>query len=56
VVGFNPALDSTRPYLLHEDQKAARLQITSQQSSKIVYEPDDADDIDEEDPDDDLDI
>ena len=43
------------PYMLDQEQKAAHLDASSG-SGKIIYHHDDADDFDEEDPDDDLDI
>ncbi len=43
------------PYMLDQEQKAVHLDRTVG-SGKIIYEPDDADDFDEEDPDEDLDI
>lgn len=43
------------PYMLDEECKAAQLNRTSG-GGRILYERDDGDDFDEEDPDDDLDI
>ena len=43
------------PYMLDHNQKAAQLDGPST-GGQIIYRPDDADDFDEEDPDDDLDI
>ena len=43
------------PYMLDEEHKATQLDRTTG-GGRIVYERDDADDFDEEDPDDDLDI
>jgi len=43
------------PYVLDEERKASQLDKASG-VGRIIYEPDDADDFDEEDPDDDLDI
>ncbi|XP_048372836.1 elongator complex protein 5 [Sphaerodactylus townsendi] len=43
------------PYQFSEEKKSSLLQ-TSTSEGKIYYEPDAADDIDEEDPDDDLDV
>ncbi|XP_065061261.1 elongator complex protein 5-like isoform X2 [Rhopilema esculentum] len=42
------------PYMFDTEQKAARLNKPG--SGKIIYQPDEGDDFDEEDPDDDLDI
>eukprot|EP00794_Sanderia_malayensis_P015199 gene15199-16768_t len=44
------------PYMLNEVQKAVHLDGSTAGHGKIIYEPDDADDFDDEDPDDDLDI
>ena len=44
------------PYTYTDSEKAAQLSGVADQGGKIFYEPDDTDDIDEEDPDDDLDI
>ena len=43
------------PYTLDNEQKAVQLDPSSG-SGQIIYHPDDADDFDEEDPDEDLDI
>ena len=42
------------PYLLDDKTKQTQLELGKR--SQIFYEPDEADDIDEEDPDDDLNI
>ncbi len=43
------------PYMLDQGQKAVHFERSSG-SGQIIYQPDDADDFDEEDPDEDLDI
>ena len=43
------------PYTFHE-QSSSKAPIMAGGEAKIFYQPDDADDFDEDDPDDDLDI
>ncbi|KAL9971346.1 hypothetical protein ACROYT_G023859 [Oculina patagonica] len=44
------------PYMYHEEKKSSEVTVNPTGEGKVFYQPDEADDFDEDDPDDDLDI